>query len=276
MEGNSCYKFSTVANYIRRTGAAPIRVAIDVGCNVGNMTRLMRMHFWEARVVSFEAVYEYYLCAWKFLGSDPLVRVFQAAITAEHRYADDVGEEPRSEPLPLKILKGRPGGGWGWLGGSRVVVEPPADLRPEAYEVISQPLHALTLDEAVTAVCLLTGASEIDYLKLDCEGSESSALGCASFDTLRKMRFIAGEYHDFARFYRVVQAKLRQTHYVNLAGGRDMGAFFAERRGAERTILAPDGLALPRPELADYLVESHPFRDEFVLPGERAVHGLSG
>ena len=61
MEGNECYKFSTVQNYIEQTAGKPIRVAVDVGANVGNVTRLMRSYFPHARIFAFEAVFEYYV-----------------------------------------------------------------------------------------------------------------------------------------------------------------------------------------------------------------------
>lgn len=276
MEGNDCYKFSTIANYLRATNAKPIQLAMDVGCNLGDVTRQMRSYFLEARVFAFEPVYEYYLCAWKFLGNDPLVRVFQAAITGSHRFHDDVGRSPRPAPQSLQLLRGKPGGGIGWIGGSKVVERRGPDDPLEAYETDSRSVHSITLDEAVAAVRTLTGADEIDYAKFDCEGCEHSALGCASEDTLKRLRFVSGEYHDLRRFYRVMREKLFATHYVNVVGDAIMGSFFAERKGEARTILEPDraGMLFPRPHLLDEPIDWHPFREEFVHPGERWFHGL--
>ena len=81
--------------------------------------------------------------------------------------------------------------------------------------------------------------SEIDLIKFDCEGCETSAIGCASEATLRKIRFVVGEYHCLKRFYPVVDRVLASTHHVNLRGDPSLGAFFAERKGPGPTILSP-------------------------------------
>jgi hypothetical protein len=112
-------------------------------------------------------------------------------------------------------------------------------------------------------------------VKMDCEGCECDSLGSASEDTLRRIRFISGEYHDITRFYRVMTEKLYQTHYVSLVGeGR--GNFFCERIGEAVTILSPsrEGTLGVRPTMCDEPIDWHPFREEFVLPHERAVQGL--
>src|SRR5262249_855575 len=117
--------------------------------------------------------------------------------------------------------------------------------------------------------------AEIDYIKLDCEGSECSALGCASIETLRRIRFLSGEYHNLDRFYEVIRHKLYHTHYVNLVG-EGWGSFFCERKGNQPTVLNPSraGMLQLRPWLCATPVDWHVFRDEFVLPDERFMHGL--
>ncbi len=91
-----------------------------------------------------------------------------------------------------------------------------------------------------------TESNEIDFVKIDREGREHTALGCASLDTLRKIRFIGGEYHGIGRFFAIMQGKLFLTHHVNLIGGGGLGSFFAEREGEARTILKQDRIGMLR------------------------------
>ena len=42
------------------------------------------------------------------------VAVHNKAVTAQHRFRDDLGAERRSEDIDLVILKGLPDGGPGW------------------------------------------------------------------------------------------------------------------------------------------------------------------
>jgi hypothetical protein len=276
MEGNDCYKFSTIQNFVNLTGAKPIKVALDIGCNIGAVTQIMRNTFWHAQVFAFEPVPDYYWAAWGALRNDPRVRVFHGAITACHLFEDDLGTQQRPARLPLQIYQGVPDAGMGWIGGSTIAPAGTLPDDPAKYRLLDGKVPALTLDEAVTAVCALTGADEIDYAKFDCEGCENGALGCAASETLCKMRFISGEYHDIDRFYEIMRHKLYKTHFVNLSGER-WGSFFAEREHGGPTILQPsrDGMLQLRPWLSGKHLDWHVFRDEFVLRHERLVHGLS-
>ena len=56
MEGNDCYKFATVNRYLEATQGKPVRLFVDVGCNVGNVTDDLKCLFPEARIFSFVAV----------------------------------------------------------------------------------------------------------------------------------------------------------------------------------------------------------------------------
>lgn len=63
------------------------------------------------------------------------------------------------------------------------------------------------------------------------KGYEHSALGCSQIDTLRRIRFIVGEYRNIARFYQVMKHKLFITHKVNWnAGDRLLFCRAARRR----------------------------------------------
>jgi hypothetical protein len=164
------------------------------------------------------------------------------------------------------------------LGGSTVI---PADHemvnRPDGvrgYELAEESVEPITLEEIME----LAEFPEIDLLKIDCEGCERSVFGCAALDTLRKIRFIVGEYHDLQRFYEVMCRKLFTTHKVNLIGDSTMGAFFAERLEDKKDgILQYDkeGMLIHRPWLCEHAIDWHLFNEEFVLPHERASHALA-
>lgn len=276
MEGNECYKFSTLANYLGLTGAAPIQLAIDIGANVGKVSLMMRSYFPTAQIYAFEPVKEYYLRACKAVRSDPYIKVIPAAVCGSHLFEDDLGFVRRAETGGLRILKALPAGGIGWGGGSMVLPKEDESFDPRCYCPLTDSVNALTLDQVVSICCSLAGVTEVDLIKIDCEGCEVSSLGCASLDTLRQIRFIAGEYHDIDRFYQVMKAKLFETHFVNLVGDRGLGAFFCERKGERRTMLREtrDNMLHVRPWLSDQPLDWHVFRDEFVLHHERGFHGL--
>ena len=281
MEGNECYKFATIRNYVDLTEAGPVRVMMDVGANLGHVTRLMKAYFPDAHVYAYEAVAEYAALAQANTRDLADVVVSRSAITGEHLYDDDLGERRREHPVAIRTLKGTPAAGPGWQGGSITV---PADSpaiasgAPPGYELTADAIDAYSLDEIVDTVLKREKARQIDVLKLDCEGCEHSALGSAPIRTLKRLRFIVGEYHGIERFYRVMARRLFRTHKVNLIGQRDLGAFFAERLDGQRDgILRFDktGMLVPRPWLSDRPIDWHLFDERYVPPGERHWHALA-
>ena len=279
MEGNACYKFSTIRNYIQSSGAPPVRLMIDVGANVGDISLMMHAYFPDAHIHAMEAVREYYKRACERAAGVPEIRVFHRAVTAEHVFEDDLGERPRRAPAAVGIWKAVPEGGPGWLGGSQVLPlkRAAATSRIPGYEYVPDKVRASTLDQVVSTALRQEKAKEIDVLKIDCEGCEHSTLGCASPKTLSKIRFIVGEYHGIDRFHSVMAGKLFQTHKVNLIGERDLGAFFAERLDGEKDgILRWDksGMLELRPWLAPVPLDWHVFNDAYVLPEDRYWHAL--
>ena len=276
MEGNACYKFSTIRNYVRAGAARPIRVILDIGANVGAITREILTYFPDAHIYAFEPVQEYYLVAQAALRNFPWAKIFNAAVTSRHRYSDDFGDCPRAAPASLQILKGLPAGGPGWQGGSQVV-SPSASYDPNCYVPIGEPVVALTLDEVVAFVLALEGATQVDLVKFDCEGCEHSSLGCSKIETLRQLRFIVGEYHNITQFYQVVERKLFQTHFVNLIGNATLGAFFAENKDEGAGILEPsrDGVLSERPWLNDTPMEWNVFSGKFIPPGEEVTYAYA-
>lgn len=278
MEGNECYKFSTIRNYVALTGAPPVRVVMDVGANVGAVTRLAKWYFPEAHVHAYEAVAEYAQQALANTRDLDCVRVQQLAITAAHRFRDDAGRSRRRKPAALRVLKGLPASGIGWVGGSMILPEDDPSVEAggaHGYELLADAVPAATFDETVEDVLRVEGADEVDLVKMDCEGCEHSCLGSAARATLERCRFVVGEYHGIQRFHAVIRGNLLATHRVNLIGGADFGAFFAERRGAADSILREQtaGLAA-RPWLGEGLLDWHLFDERFVLEEDRPVHAL--
>jgi FkbM family methyltransferase len=274
MEANDCYKFSTIKTYIEMTARKPVRLAVDVGCNVGHVTTMMRRFFPEALVIALEPVHEYYLEACNNLKNDPFVKVFPFALTAQNHYVDDLGQVPLQASSRLKLFLGLPHAGLGWKGGSQILREgefPDTD----GYAPLDAKVTAITLDGLLTGLSALCGTEEIDYIKIDCEGCENSALGCAREETMRRIRYLSGEYHNLVRFQKVMRLKLFRTHYVNLVGS-DWGSFFAERKGETPSVLSPypDSTITWSGPAGEYAADHHGFREEFVSPSERWAHGL--
>jgi len=269
MEGNDCYKFSTVNRYLAATGGKPVELVLDVGCNLGEMSAEMKERFPQARIFAFEPLPEYYDRSAERFARDPRVTVLNLAVCGLHQFHDDFGERRRDEPAGLELHKSLE-----YVGASAVFE---ADTPPHSSRIkLEAPCAALSLDAVVAMALAETGRGEIDYLKMDCEYCEHHSLGCARPETLRRIRFIGGEYHGVERFHRVMKARLFPTHYVNLVGNRHQGSFFCERIGEERTMLRTDrdGMLVERPELSDSPIDWHAFREEFVAREEWGSHGL--
>lgn len=234
MSADEFYRLPALRDFIARTGAAPIRVVVDVGANIGDTLLLLHRYFPEARIIGFEPVAEYFAVAVERTAAVDRIAVHNHAVTADHLFHDDLGLRKRPCPMALALAKALPESGVGWRGGSLVG---PADhpllaagREVAGYTRADQPVVPITLAEAMEE----HGLDEIDLLKLDCEGCESSVLGSADLDVLRRVRFITGEYHGLARFYPAMRHRLFETHKVCLAGNEELGAFFAERRDGER------------------------------------------
>jgi FkbM family methyltransferase len=277
VEGNECYKFSTIRNFIEISHIKDIEIILDIGVNMGDISLMMNIYFPMAKIYGFESVKEYYEIAYVRTKHINNIRLSNKAVSSQHIFMDDIGEYPREKSVALKILKGIPEAGPGWLGGSVVLPEDHELIantrRVFGFERIDQEVLPITLKELMHSEKI----EEIDLIKIDCEGCEHSCLGCADMDTLKRIRFITGEYHDIKRFYTVLHRKLFLTHKVNLIGTRVMGCFFAERLdGGNDGILKfnKTGMLVPRPWLCEFPIDWHIFNEKFVLEQERYWHAL--
>lgn len=265
MEGDECYRFSTIRNFIRQTGAPPVRVILDVGAYRGDVSLLARSYFPASFVCALEADEHWFHIARENTSHDPGIRVFQRALTAQHLYRDDFGAKPFPQPTALRLWRPESP-----EGASLVLADgdpaASATAYTSGYHPSSALLRPIPLTRLLLAVLRLARTQEIDIMKMDCEGCEHSSLGTASLDDLARIRFIVGEYHYFSRFYRVLERKLFATHKVHLSGDRFLGCFFAERRdGTSDGILRHDNASVFgfRPELADFPVEWHEFEERY-------------
>ena len=151
-----------------------------------------------------------------------------------------------------------------------------ANLGPGLTELAEQ-VHPLTLDDVLNELLINSIGSDLDILKLDCEGCEHSVLGCISPSTLKRLRFVVGEYHGLARFYKIMEGNLFSTHKVSLIGDSELGCFFAERRdGNKDGILKYDnaGMLELRPWLCPFPIQWHVFNEKYVISEEKRCHAL--
>jgi hypothetical protein len=172
MEGNDCYKFSTIRNFIAGSQGKDVDTIVEIGANIGEVTLLMHAYFPAAKIIALEAVKEYCDIAAARTRKIQNVAVHNKAVTAQHRFLDDLGEQRRGQDIDLVILKGLPDGGPGWVGGSIVF--------PRDEQRVANPddhYGYLKIDQAVTPITLAEIMAQedltaIDILKLDCEGCE--------------------------------------------------------------------------------------------------------
>jgi len=82
-----------------------------------------------------------------------------------------------------------------------------------------RPLRKVTLEEIMSDA----GATQIDILKLDCEGSEFSILG--DTPSLDNIRFMCGEYHGLARWDQFRKERLKGWDYGHMHSAGGLGIF---------------------------------------------------
>jgi len=221
MEGTACYRYVQIARYLRDTGRPAVRTVVDIGANVGDITRAMLAAFPEANILAFEVVPSLVVQLRARFANHPRVEIRHAAVDAS--------------PGTLCIWEGLPASGDGWRGGS--VVRPQGiKLDTRRYKLIGE-VSVVSLDALVADI------GPVDYIKSDCEGSEANFLGAASADTLSAIRWIGGEYHQLARWW-PVQQRLASTYRCNLIAdakhAKQLGSFFLERSDESPGLLSPE------------------------------------
>jgi FkbM family methyltransferase len=240
MEGNACYNFHIISNYISRSPSnpAPILRAIDVGCRVGLITRMMVNHFPQAMIHAYDVLPYLIRLTLETVNDNPRVAAILGACTAQHLYADNLGQEPQESELYVnEAIRARPNPRKS--GGASIVSKQPAKNR-SVYAPQKMAIPCYTLQEMYDRL------GGVDVLKMDCEGCENSLLGCADIELLGKIRFIVGEYHHLPTFRPVIRERLLKTHRVKLIPGRGpTGCFFAEIRNVEDSIFTPKNLFRP-------------------------------
>lgn len=104
-------------------------------------------------------------------------------------------------------------------GGSRVVPREVWEMVEEPqYERSTEEVHLITIEEIMARY----GWSDIDLLKLDCEGSEYSILEHAPID---RIRFIVGEYHGRDRWEELRRRRFSSWDYGHMSANGDFGNF---------------------------------------------------
>lgn len=157
-----------------------VEFALDIGAHVGGASALLHDCFPNAFIVAVECCPDNIPCLTANVGA--FATVVQAAVTYET--ADVV--------LASTVYEG-----CRTSGSSVVVTREQWDARQvpwtwdhEDYHLDPGHLRKITIEQILDMFVL----TRVDFMKLDCEGSEISILQyCRSLD---KIQTIAGEYHD--------------------------------------------------------------------------------
>ena len=145
------------------------RIAFDIGANVGGFCIHAHKNF--DKIFAFEPMVENYniLCKTMETLGIKNVEIFNTAVYSES-----------NKTLPLKVY-----------GESHTKDITCADFVNKDVTDIGQQCETISLKDAMSALSI----GEIDYLKLDCEGSEYQIL--ENFNDYDKVSWICMEIHDF-------------------------------------------------------------------------------
>jgi FkbM family methyltransferase len=172
----------------------PRPVVIDVGAHIGCFARKLHERDPLARIIAVECCPENVAALQKNAGV--FATIVQAAVTYEPDVALMNAVYPHcvttggSTIVPRQELQQKLA-----TGSLRAAANAVADA---GYWADLRPMKTVTLEQLAAE----HGFDKIDILKLDCEGSEFSILENATM--LDRIRVIVGEYHDKARFDKLV------------------------------------------------------------------------
>lgn len=157
-----------------------VEYALDIGAHVGGASALLRQRFPHARIVAVECCPENIPALRANVGS--FAEVIQAAVSyepGELMLASTVYEDCRTSGSSVVTTREA------WNAG-----DVPWTWYRHDYHLDDRAMDKVTIEELMGGCDL----PRIDFVKMDCEGSEISILeNCACLD---KIRLIAGEYHS--------------------------------------------------------------------------------
>ena len=164
------------------------RIAVDIGANVGGFCIHAHKNF--DKIFAFEPMVENYKILHQTIETLGIknVEIFNTAVYSES-----------NKTLPLRVY-----------GGDHTKDITCADFVNENTKEIDQQCETISLKDAMTAL----GLNGIDYLKLDCEGSEYEIL--ENFNHYGNISWICMEIHDFYGTDRKENLLkiLEKSHYI--------------------------------------------------------------
>jgi FkbM family methyltransferase len=191
-------------------------VVVDIGAHIGCFARRFHERHPLARIIAVECCPENMAALRKNVGA--IATVVQAAVT----YDADVALMNAVFPHCVTT------GGSTIIARQQLQDQLAAGTLPAAaddhalaagYWADFRPLATVTLEQLLERY----GLDHIDFLKLDCEGSEFSILGHTTM--LDRIGVIVGEYHGKERFMQLVQTRFAAWTLRILKDG-DLGVFW--------------------------------------------------
>lgn len=194
---SDCYKLGIIPTTIQEA-----KVVVDIGAHIGTFAKRIHEANPSAKIVCVEACPENLEALKANVGS------FATIVHAACTYED--GELGLLNAVRPNCTS---------TGGSIVKpIEQVGDLAEGEYWPDRRPVPKVTLEQLGERY----GFSQIDLLKLDCEGSEMSIL--ANCD-LSRVRFVVGEYHQHNQWEELRAARMGGWDYGHMSRSGELGNF---------------------------------------------------